>query len=313
MAVSSGITDLTGHYSRTKRASRLAERQFGAIARRQLREIGFSEARIRSWLADERLHVRYPGVYALGRRDLGTEGEMAAALLFAGPGAALAGLSALWWMELLGRRPAQIHVDAPGDKRSSHGIVIRHPRRVERIEHRRLPSVPLPRALLRASEQLSHDSLRLVLARADFHRILDLQALHDATGRGVAGSRALRAALAAHLPQLARCANALERDFVLLCERFSLPIPEPNVRIGRYVPDMLWPDLRLIVELDGADAHSSAAQLQADAARQAALEAQGFTVIRFGWDDVHATPENVAAQVRSAMIAACESPSPPTK
>ena len=79
------ITDLTGQQSAPRRASRLAGRQFGVIARRQLRGLGFSEARIRSWLRMERLHPRYPGVYAWGRAELDTEGQLAAALLYAGP------------------------------------------------------------------------------------------------------------------------------------------------------------------------------------------------------------------------------------
>jgi hypothetical protein len=225
---------------------------------------------------------------------------MFAGLLYAGPGAALGGVSALWWLELLGRQPDPIRIDTPRRRAPQAGLRMRQCD-VARTRHRNLPITPLATALLAATADLAHDSLRLVLARADFQKILSLQAVHAACGRGVAGSRKLRAALDAHLPQLARCANRFERDFVLLCERHALPIPEPNVRIGRYVPDMLWPDLRLIVELDGTDAHSSAAQLRADAARQAALEAQGYLVIRFGWDDVRFEPGRVAAEVGRAL------------
>jgi len=64
---------------------------------------------------------------------------------------------------------------------------------------------------------------------------------------GRPGTAALRAAVDSHLPALARCANGLERDFVLLCERFRLPPPEPNVRVGRHRPDMLWREAKLIV------------------------------------------------------------------
>ena len=174
---------------------------------------------------------------------------------------------------------------------------------MHRSLHRRVPVVPLPDALLAATRDLSHDSLRLVLARADFRKTLDLREVEAACGQGRSGSKALRAALAAHLPQLARCSNGFERDFVLLCERFRLPIPEPNVRVGRYRPDMLWEDLGLIVELDGEDAHSSVAPLQADAARQAALEAMGYTVVRFTWAEVRFRPEQVAARVRRLLSA----------
>ena len=84
--------------------------------------------------------------------------------------------------------------------------------------HAGLPVVPLPRALLAATADLSHDALRLVLARAEFKRILHLPSLQAALGEGRPGTRSIRAAMDAHLPQLARCANGFERDFVLLCE-----------------------------------------------------------------------------------------------
>lgn len=105
----------------------------------------------------------------------------------------------------------------------------------------------------------------------------------------------------AHLPQLARCANGFERDFVLLCERFRLPLPEPNRRIGRYRPDMLWREAKLIVELDGEDAHSTPAQLEADAARQAVLERLGYTVIRLTWEEVSFRADAVACRLRAYL------------
>ena len=276
-------------------------RQFGAIARWQLFELGFSRARILHLTRSGRLHPRYPGVYAVGRPDLGTKGGLAAAILFAGPGAALGGISALWWMQLLGHRPNLVHVDAPGRRSSRADIRIRHPREVIRRWHRGLPVVPLPNALLVATDDLAHNSLRLVLARAEFHHLLHLPSLHAALGPGRPGSSALRAAMAAHLPQLAACESPLEIDFVLLCERFGVSLPEPNVRIGRWRPDMLWREARLIVELDGEDAHRTAAQLATDERRSADLRRRGFTVIRFTWDQVHSESAAVAADLLTRL------------
>lgn len=295
------ITDLCGHQSASRRVAEVAQRQFGAVARWQLRLHGLSEARIRSFLRTRRLHPWYPGVYAYGRPDLSTRGGLAAALLYAGPGAALGGLTALWWLELLNRRPALIHIDAPGRKASRQNILIRHPDAVPRTRHRGLPLVPIERALLRATDSLSPDSLRLVLARAEFRKLISLQALNLAASEGRRGSRALRAAMDAHLPQLAHCANGLERDFVLLCERHRLALPEPNARIGRYRPDMLWRGAMVIVELDGTQAHSTPAQLLADARRQAELERRGYLVIRFSREQVRRRPGWVAAGVRAAL------------
>jgi hypothetical protein len=284
--------------SAAKRAGELADLQFGTIARRQLLEVGFTRARIDRWIKSDRLHRKYPGVYALGRAGIGTEGELAAAILYAGHGSALGGVSALWWLGLLSRRPYPARIDTICRRAPQTGLCLRRVEVAYRSLHRGLPVTSLPHALLASTPDLGHNSLRLVLARAEFQRILDLPALENAIGRGRAGTTALRAALDAHLPQLARCVNGLERDFVLLCERHRLPLPEPNPRIGRYRPDMLWRSQRLIVELDGAGAHSTPAQLAADARRRAALEALGYTVLRFTPAELELEPERVAATVR---------------
>lgn len=298
MDVSSGISPAERDQNPTKRAGEVARRHSGAIAYRQLVRVGFSASRIARWVKSGRLFPRYPAVFAWGRPDLPEKGELAAGLLFAGHGAALSGISELWWLGLLNRRPDLIHIDAPGYVSSLGDLEIRHPRSVLRVWHEGLPIRPLPNALLDASSDLSHNALRLVLARAEFKRILSLLSLQSALGRGRNGSNALRAAMDAHLPQLAKCANGFERDFVLLCERFRLPIPEPNKRIGRFRPDMLWEELTLIVELDGGPGHTTPAELIRDANRQKWLEAHGYTVVRFTWAEVQFHPEAVAARLR---------------
>jgi hypothetical protein len=230
-------------------------------------------------------------VYAWGRPELAEKGEHAARC------AALDGVTSLWWRELLNRRPAPIQIYAPGRSASRPGILISHPSRIEREIHRGLPVVPLPRALLFATVALGPDSLRLVLARAEYRGILDLAALETVLVGAPRGTRALRAATSAHLPQLADCVNDFEREFVLLCERHRLPLPEPNPRIGRFRPDMLWRGAHVVVELDGRDAHHTAAQLAADARRQAELERLGFKVRRFSWAEVRFESDRVAAEI----------------
>ena len=284
-----------------ERAARIATRHFGAIASRQLIDAGFTRARIQRWVGAGRLHPRYPGVFAWGRPDLAAAGELAAGLLYAGSGAALTGLSALWWRKLLNLRPAQIHIDAPGYRRSRGDLRIRHPRRVERDWHRGLPVVPLAVALPLAADQLSHNSLRLAIARAEYEDILSLTELEADLRRGRRGGAAVRAAMAAHLPQLARCVNGFERQFVLLCEGAGLPIPEPNEPIGRYRPDMLWREAMLIVELDGHRAHRTAAQLQADATKQRHLESLGHRVLRVPRHELRSRPDRVISGVADAL------------
>jgi hypothetical protein len=284
-----------------ERAGRRARRQFGAIARWQLLATGNTPSRIEHWQRVGRLHRVHPGVYALGPRELTAAGETAAALLHAGPGAALAGVSTLWWLGLLHRRPDPVRVATPGRARSRIGVRVTYRPTLTRRLHRGLPAVPFPEALLAAAVELSRDSLRLVLARAEFERLLDRRELEAVLRSGRRGASALRAAVDAHLPALGRCANGFERDFVLLCERHGLPIPEPNARIGRYRPDMLWREATLIVELDGRCAHSTPAQLAADERRQAELERRGYTVLRFTARQLSGEPGRVAAELRRLL------------
>ena len=123
------------------------------------------------------------------------------------------------------------------------------------------------------------------------------------------GGNAFRSQLAAK-----RASELAERQFGALAHHQLVALGFTRPRIGRLVRSgRLHPRHPGVFELDGEAAQSSAAQLQADAARQAALEAMGYLVMRFSWDEVHRRPERVAAEVRSAMIAACASPSPPTK
>ena len=283
------------------RAAQVARRHFGAIACRQMLAVGFTSQRIYRWREAGRIFWRYPGVFAWGRPDLPVEGELAAGLLFAGHGAALTGLSMLWWLGLLGRRPDRIEIATPCFGRSRDDLRIIHRPEVPRWWYRDLPVVALPDALPVAAPALEVDSVRLVLARAEFEGFLSLTKLEGSLTRGRPGTAKVRAAMDRHLPQLARCENGLEREYVLLCERHGIEIPEPNVRIGRYRPDMLWPGRRLIVELDGWRAHHTAAQLASDERKQAALEGRGYGVERFTRDEVFEQPDRVARLTRTFL------------
>jgi hypothetical protein len=288
--------------NRLEVASEFADRHFATVARREMVEAGIGRGQIETWIRVGRLHPRYPGVYAWGRPDLSVEGELAAGLLYAGKGSALTGLTMLWWRELLGRRPDRIHIDAPRDVASIDDLAIRHPGRISRSLHKGLPLAALPDALPVAAADLSFDSLRLVIARAEFHRVCSLAEIEAGLGHGRRGAAAVRHALSRHLPQLAKCVNRYERAFVLLCEAGSVEIPEPNPRIGRFRPDMLWERQGLIVELDGPH-HLTAARQIDDAKRQRYLESLGYRVLRFTHEEVELDGERVLAVVRAALSA----------
>src|SRR3954447_14529294 len=130
------------------RVLRLAEAQWGVIARWQLEQCGISTGAIARLAAPRRLHRIYPGVYALGHRAICTEGRLLAAILYAGPGAALSHASSTHWWGLLPYVPDTVHVTSPRRRRSLEGVRVHHRGSVERVMHRGLPVTPVARTLL---------------------------------------------------------------------------------------------------------------------------------------------------------------------
>jgi very-short-patch-repair endonuclease len=100
-------------------------------------------------------------------------------------------------------------------------------------------------------------------------------------------------------PQLTR--SEAERRFLDLIERARLPRPRTNVRIGRYEVDLLWPEQRLIVEVDGYAFHSTRAAFERDRARDAELIAAGYHVIRVTWRQLVEEPEATVALLAAAL------------
>lgn len=65
------------------------------------------------------------------------------------------------------------------------------------------------------------------------------------------------------------------------------------------VADVYFPDERLVLEVDGREAH--AGRFQEDRTRQNALIAAGCTVLRYTWRDLVDRPAQVAAQVAATL------------
>ena len=68
------------------------------------------------------------------------------------------------------------------------------------------------------------------------------------------------------------------------------------------VADVYFPDVRLVVEVDGRRAHGSD-RFQADRTRQNALVAAGCTVLRYTWLDLTNRPDGVAQEIRALLRA----------
>jgi hypothetical protein len=101
----------------------------------------------------------------------------------------------------------------------------------------------------------------------------------------------------------------LEERFQAFLIGAGLPLPRPNVLVEGMEVDCLWPEQRLIVELDSRIHHAVASAFEADRARDRRLEARGWRVIRITWRQLHDTAEEVRRDLRR-LISPARAPAP---
>jgi REase_MTES_1575 len=101
--------------------------------------------------------------------------------------------------------------------------------------------------------------------------------------------------------------NDLEDGFLGLLEAARLPRPGTNVPIevnGVWIePDCMWRAQRLIVELDGNATHATRSAFESDRARDRALIAAGWRVMRITWRQLHDEPEALTRDLRASLTA----------
>ena len=106
-----------------------------------------------------------------------------------------------------------------------------------------------------------------------------------------------------------RSRSDLEEDFFALV-RHHLPLPETNVKIGRWEVDFLWREQRLVVETDSFLYHRGSVAFEDDHARDLDLRQRGFTVLHFTDKQIEEEPQRVVADVAQALSASAVSSRP---
>jgi hypothetical protein len=283
------------------RIAALAARQFGRVRYDQVRTLGVGEGTVRRWRVDGYLHPMLPRVDAVGHPGQSTEADLAAALLYAGPGAMLSHATAVWWLGLLNYPPPQIMISSPRRVRDIDNIVVHGRRKLTRIWRKGLPVTTPSQAILDFAAAGSNRLLRLVLANADYHDVLDIAALESLMGRRKTGTAALRDALEIHLPELARTRSRDEILLLELCETYGLPIPLVNVLFKGWLLDAYWPRQRVVVEIDGIKGHRSRAQIESNHRRDFELRRAGLSVFRYTRRQLIQTHAAIAAELSAVL------------
>jgi Protein of unknown function (DUF559) len=262
----------------------LAECQHGVVARRQLLDAGLAKG-----LIQERLRVRllvpiHRGVYAVGHGRVDLPHRWMAAVLACGDRAALPhGSAAHLWDLRFSRGPVEVTRLAGGRPRA--GILLRQTSTLAPEDLTRESGIPvttLERTLLDIAADLDAGRLERVVVAADRSGRLRWGRLQRALeeGKGRPGVARLRRVAEEVDPGAAEVRSGLEVDFLALCRKAGLPAPAVNVLVAGRLVDFLWPERRVIVEVDSYRYHGDRSAFERDHRSTLILETAGYAVHR---------------------------------
>ena len=237
-----------------------------------------------------RLLRMHRGVYAVGYRSPSPLARAMAAVLACGPEAVLSHRSAAVLWEIDSRWRTPIEVTAPTE-RCHRGVRVHHSRTLLREDltvHFGIPVTAVARTLLDLAGVLDGKGLARAVNEAQLKcrlRLDDLAALlAHSPGRTTGRLRAFVDC------RQAPTRSVFEDAFLAFVDRYRLPRPAVNQCVAGYEVDVLWPEHKLIVELDSRAYHDSDQPFERDRNKDADLLVAGYPVVRITWRRLSDTP-----------------------
>ncbi len=177
-----------------------------------------------------------------------------------------------------------------------------------------IPTATVARALFDLAARVRPERLARAVDAALAARAVTVPALdavlRDLAEHGRNGSAALRLVLEdSRRRGRAGPSTGLEAEFLGLVRAAGLTEPACQVDVGGRLAwigrvDFLWRAAQVIVEVDGGPYHDSVTDRADDEVRDRALEAAGWTVLRFSDLDVSARPTSVVRTLSRALAVA---------
>jgi very-short-patch-repair endonuclease len=278
------------------------------VARWQLNSAGIKVDAIEGRIARGVLRRVHQGVYAFGYRALTVEARWMAAVLAFGPGAVLSHRSAGQLWGIVPRAGNAPEATRPGFFRQRLGIVC-HRSEVpvdERGELLGIPVTSVARTQFDLAGVLSKRGLERAVHEAEVKGLTDRLSLWDLLARypGRRGARNLRAVLGGKEPA-GITETEIEELFVEFLEEYGLPRPRLNATLpvrGKLLrPDCMWPKRRLLVELDGREAHGTEEAFEGDRQRDRVLLVEGWRSTRITWRQLRDERVEIATDLRGLL------------
>ncbi len=165
----------------------------------------------------------------------------------------------------------------------------------------------VPRTIFDLAPASTSQVVESCLRQCEFLRLYDSLSLWDLLERYPRhrGNRAIRTALSGLGESSGETHSRLEERFLVFLDAYRLPRPNLNVDLEvqghRYKVDCLWPDQRLIVELDSWEAHGTRSAFQSDKSRDRRLLRAGYRTTRVTRHQLEHEATGLAADLRALL------------
>ncbi len=292
---------------RDRRALELGRGQKQLATTAQLASVGFSAGAVKYRADTGRLFPLHSGVHSLSPPPFTHDQRLLAATLAAGVESAVSDHAAGWLLGLLGRFPDLIDVIClRGAGRGRHGLRI-HRRSLAAVDvtHcRGIPSTTATRTIVDLASTLHVHELESVLLLASSRGLINDQRLTQLViaHHGRPGAPKLRAVLGMGTP---RVRSGVEVRYLQICRMAELqePLVNQEIVVGdrTFEVDFHWPDLRIVVEVDGYAFHGGRSRANQDRDREQCLTIGGWSVHRFTRDQIVGDPAQVARRTVAIM------------
>ncbi|MBV9605383.1 MAG: DUF559 domain-containing protein [Solirubrobacterales bacterium] len=287
----------------------LGERNNRVVTWRALQAAGVSATVVGNLVRIGRLHRHHQGIYLLDPPDRASRITLLTAAVDAcGETAALSHRPAAELWGLLPQQQGHIEVtvvarnagDRPGirrhrvpeldraDIRRRHGVRVTSPARTI-LDNSRSPELEEMIATGLATGLVTQRQIEQAIERCP-------------TRRGVGRLRALLRQEGG--PRSTR--SWAERRLLALIREAGLPVPLTNQQLHDMQVDAVWPEHKLVVEVDSWRFHGDRGAFENDRARDAILIAHGYRVLRFTARQLRDQPLIVLGQLAAALALASD-------
>src|SRR4051812_16568523 len=269
----------------------------------ELRAAGLSAKEIRHRIEIGLLIPIHRGVYSVGHRVLTVEAGYMAAVKAGGEGAVLCGRAAAYLLGILKSPfPPPPEVLTRTEKRIP-GVKSR----VKTLDWRDvsecdgIPCTTVPCTIVHLAGLMDdEDALARVCHEAGVKYGTTPRDVEAVLGRrpNSKGARTLRLIANGGIKV---SLSVLEREFLEVLKRLGLPLPDTNVKVGKYRVDCRWLDRKVTIELVSFKYHNSRYAWDRDHDREREARRRGDEWRRFTYDDVFRDQSYMVAELRKLL------------